>query len=44
MYIFSPMVSRWVGKWSAGKSLSGCISEIVICRKMILGRDIGKGL
>ena len=39
--LFSPMVSRWAGRRVAGKCLSGLYSEIVRCRKLILGRDIG---
>ena len=30
-----------MGGWAAGKVCPGCISEIVRCRKLILGRDIG---
>ena len=33
-----------VGGQAVGKSLSGCISETVMCRKLILDRDIGLGL
>ena len=35
-----------MGGWAEGrweKVCSGCISVIVRCRKLILGRDIGKG-
>ena len=46
--LFSPVVSRWVGVQAGGlvdvrreKVCSGCISETVRCRKLILGRDIG---
>ena len=38
--LFSPMVSRWAGG-RREKVSSGCISETVRCRKLILGRDIG---
>ena len=42
--LFSPMVSGWAGGWVGGrreKVCPGYISEIVRCRKLILGRDIG---
>ena len=32
---------RPVGRWAVGKVCLGCISEILRCRKLILGRDIG---
>ena len=35
------MVSGWAGRWWE-KVCLGCISETVRCRKMILGRDIGR--
>ena len=34
--LFSPMVSGW----ASGRA-AGCISETIMCRKLILGRDIG---
>ena len=40
--LFLPMVSRWGGRWRE-KVCPGCISEIIMCRKLILGRDIGLG-
>ena len=42
--LFSPMVSRLVGGHADGpqeKVCPGCISETEMCRKLILGRDIG---
>ena len=33
-----------MGGQAAGKSLSGCISETVRCKNLILGRDIGWGV
>ena len=38
--LFSPMVSGWASGWRE-KVCSGCISETVRCRKLILGTDIG---
>ena len=40
--LFSPMVSGWTG--GREKVCPGCISETVRCRKLMLGRDIGKGV
>ena len=45
--LLSPMVSGWAGIQVGGrreKVCSGCTSETVRCRKLILGRDIGFGL
>ena len=41
--LFSPMVSGWAGGRREIVCL-GCISETVMCRKFILGRDIGWGV
>ena len=42
--LFSPMVSGWAG-WRVGRQQEevcpACISETIMCRKLILGRDIG---
>ena len=43
--LFSPMVSGWAVGRAGGrqeKVSPGCISETIRCRKLILGRDIGK--
>ena len=41
--LFSPILSEWVGgRWE--KVCLGCVSETVRCRKLITGRDIGKGV
>ena len=39
--LFSPMVSGGLAGGQREKFCLGCISEIVRCRKLILGRDIG---
>ena len=39
--LFSPMVSEWAAG-QREKVCPGCISETVRCRKLILGRDIGR--
>ena len=43
---FYPMFSPRVSRWASGqkeKVCLGCISETVRCKKLILGRDIGRG-
>ena len=40
--LFSPMVSRWSSR-QRKKVCLDCISQTIMCRKLILGRDIGWG-
>ena len=35
---------NWPFGWAGGEKSLACISETVMCRKLIRGRDIGQGV